>query len=164
MAGGASTFRGIVRTRAQGNGKLVIAAKCGDIVRREPREGAPLRHAFEAVFAGDAGFGIENAFLCEPALTASKAWHPRSRAASMDRSCCAGRIGTGTNEPIAERRARRPRYDDSQFSMRKPTTRRNSRSLLVTRVMPNDRAWEAISVSSGPMGMPASSSVTRTLP
>jgi len=57
----------------QGNRKLVITAKCGDIVRREPREGAPLGHALEAIFAGDAAFEIGKEFLSEPALTASRA-------------------------------------------------------------------------------------------
>jgi pyruvate,water dikinase len=48
----------------------------GALTPMEHREGTPHRHAFEADIAGDAAFKVERASSGEPALTASKAWHP----------------------------------------------------------------------------------------
>jgi len=50
----------------------------GVIGRRGRREGAPVRHAFEADIAGDAAFEVEEIGRSERALTAAKAWHPLS--------------------------------------------------------------------------------------
>ena len=57
-----------------GDGRYFL--KPGAVSMGMPREGTPHRHAFEADFAGDAAFKIENAFRGELVLTASKAWHP----------------------------------------------------------------------------------------
>ena len=50
----------------------------------------------------------------------------------------------------------------AQFSMRRPATRLNSRSLLETRTSLRETAWAAINVSSRPIGVPARSSFART--
>ena len=50
----------------------------------------------------------------------------------------------------------------AQFSNRRPETLPNSRSLFETRISFRSTAWAAISVSSGPMGVPARSSFART--
>ena len=42
----------------------------------------------------------------------------------------------------------------AQFSRSSSGTRSNSRTLFVTRVIPSARAWAAISISSGPIGVP----------
>ena len=54
------------------------------------------------------------------------------------------------------RRATRSDGQSTQFSSRKPCTRSNSRVLLVTRVAPSARAWQAIHRSLAPIGVPAS--------
>src|SRR6266850_1574941 len=51
----------------------------------------------------------------------------------------------------------------AQFSTRRPATLPNSRSLFETRISFRPSAWAAISVSNGPMGLPARSSFARTL-
>jgi len=54
-------------------------------------------------------------------------------------------------------------YGCAQFSKRRPTTLPNSRSLFETRISFRPTACAAISVSNGPMGLPARSSFARTL-
>src|SRR5712691_9334239 len=56
-----------------------------------------------------------------------------------------------------------PSYGCAQFSKRRPATLRNSRSLFETRINLRPIACAAISVSNGPMGVPARSSFARTL-
>lgn len=54
-------------------------------------------------------------------------------------------------------------YPSAQFSSRNPETRLNSRSLFDTSVSLRYTACAAIKVSSGPMGVPACSSLARTV-
>ena len=61
-------------------------------------------------------------------------------------------------------RSRKPLQEAVQSSIWRPDTRSNSRVLLVTSVAPRLRAWAAMRVSSGPMGMPRSSREARTRP
>src|SRR6267378_5969174 len=51
----------------------------------------------------------------------------------------------------------------AQFSTRRPATLRNSRSLFETRISFRPSACAAINVSKGPIGVPARSSLARTL-
>ena len=53
------------------------------------------------------------------------------------------------------------RHASSQFSTLSPGTRENSPTLLVTTVRLKARAWAAISMSFGPMGVPCRSSRLR---
>ena len=62
----------------RGKHGLMNGAMCCDRVRTGRREGTPRRHAFEADIAGDAAFKVGDTSGSEPALTASKAWHPWS--------------------------------------------------------------------------------------
>ena len=55
-------------------------------------------------------------------------------------------------------------HERIQFSTARPTTRLNSRSLFVTSVTFSASACAAMSVSSGPIGVPARSSSARTQP
>src|SRR5699024_4447184 len=52
----------------------------------------------------------------------------------------------------------------AQFSSSSSGTRANSPVLLVTRVRPSARAWAAISISSGPIGVPFFCRKARTAP
>ena len=66
------------RFSLQSNRKLVNFSVCSDIVRTEFREGRPLRHAFQADFAGDATITVKDTFGSERALTGSKTRYPPS--------------------------------------------------------------------------------------
>ena len=55
-------------------------------------------------------------------------------------------------------------YGAVQSSTTSPVTLENSRTLFVTSVTPKLRAWAAIMVSKGPMGVPRDSNCVRSVP